>query len=142
MARRLVMDCSVCIKWYVPEPGADAARALLTSDAEQLLAPDLIIAELGNVLWKRQRNGTLSLAEARRMVDLIADPAVFPLIVVPAAMLLPLALVIAAECDRTVYDALYVALAVVENAQLVTADHRLANALAGTRFAHYVMVLS
>jgi predicted nucleic acid-binding protein len=37
---------------------------------------------------------------------------------------------IARAFDRTVYEAVYVALAVVSNAPLLTADERLANALA------------
>jgi predicted nucleic acid-binding protein len=37
---------------------------------------------------------------------------------------------IATAFERTVYDCLYVALAVHSNAQLITADERLANSLA------------
>jgi predicted nucleic acid-binding protein len=40
------------------------------------------------------------------------------------------AFAISAASGRTVYDAMYVALAVISNAPLVTADERLANALA------------
>jgi predicted nucleic acid-binding protein len=44
--------------------------------------------------------------------------------------LLPHAFVIAASFERTVYDSIYVALAVTTNRSLVTADERLANSLA------------
>jgi predicted nucleic acid-binding protein len=53
--------------------------------------------------------------------------------VVSAGASLPLlkdAFAISAASGRTVYDAMYVALAIVSNAPLVTADERLANALA------------
>jgi predicted nucleic acid-binding protein len=44
--------------------------------------------------------------------------------------ILPEALAIASFFGRTVYDSIYVALAVTSKTQLVTADERLANALA------------
>ena len=51
----------------------------------------------------------------------------------PCRPLLRDALTIALAFDRSVYDAVYVALAMVSNAPLLTADERLANAL-GVRF--------
>ena len=49
---------------------------------------------------------------------------------VPSLKLLGSALQIATGFERTVYDSLYVALAVQTNSQLITADERLANSLA------------
>ena len=49
---------------------------------------------------------------------------------VSSAVLLGLAFRIAIAFDRTVYDSLYIALAVHSKSQLVTADERLANAVA------------
>ncbi|MEK6604283.1 MAG: type II toxin-antitoxin system VapC family toxin, partial [Nitrospirota bacterium] len=53
---RLVVDASVAVKWLVPEIHADAARRILSPNNE-LLAPDLIWAEVGNVIWKKWRCG-------------------------------------------------------------------------------------
>jgi predicted nucleic acid-binding protein len=47
-----------------------------------------------------------------------------------ARPLLEDAFTVACTFNRTVYDSLYVTLAIVTNTQLVTADERLANALA------------
>jgi len=49
---------------------------------------------------------------------------------VSSLLLLPEALKIAFANDRGVYDCLYVALAAESRAELITADERLANALA------------
>jgi predicted nucleic acid-binding protein len=51
---------------------------------------------------------------------------------VPSLELLEAAFAIANAFQRTVYDSLYVALAISSRAQLLTADERLAHALAAT----------
>jgi predicted nucleic acid-binding protein len=51
---------------------------------------------------------------------------------VPSLELLEAAFGIANAFQRTVYDSLYVALAISSKAQLLTADERLARALAAT----------
>jgi predicted nucleic acid-binding protein len=49
---------------------------------------------------------------------------------IPSQRPVPGALELAAQYDRTVYDSLYVALARESSIELITADERLANALA------------
>jgi predicted nucleic acid-binding protein len=51
-----VVDASVVAKWFIPEPYKDNAERLLRdflNDRIELTAPDLLIAEVGNLLWKR-----------------------------------------------------------------------------------------
>jgi predicted nucleic acid-binding protein len=54
---RLVVDASVAVKWVLKEPDSDAARRI--AEQAELLAPDLLWAELGSLLWRRQRQGEL-----------------------------------------------------------------------------------
>jgi len=128
---RFVVDASVAVKWLLPEVHSGAARALLRAEVD-LLAPDLIRAEVGNVLWKRWRRGDLNAAEVDAALD---DFRRFPLEVHSAELLLESAWVIARETGLTVYDSLYVALAVAQQAPLVTADRRLFEALRGGALA-------
>jgi len=51
----------------------------------------------------------------------------------PSRAVLPEALKIASEFERSVYDSTYIALAVATGSELITADERLVNAL-GSRF--------
>ncbi len=93
-----------------------------------MLAPDLIRAELGNVLWKHWRRGELDAA----IVDAaLADFRRFPLEIHSSEALLESAWVIARDHGLTVYDSLYLALAVAQQAPLVTADRRLFEASRG-----------
>jgi predicted nucleic acid-binding protein len=96
----------------------------------RLMAPDLFWAEVGNILWKSVRNGRISATSAK---GAIMDLESLHLDAVPAGELLGDAFDIAAAFDRTVYDALYVALAIAADAPLVTADERLVMRL-GSRF--------
>jgi predicted nucleic acid-binding protein len=128
-----IVDASVAAKWFLPrkqEPLADEAGEILRDYAGgivQLLVPDLFWPEIGNILWKAARSGRISNSSAAESLDLMQK---FNLNTSPCEPLLKEAVAIALALDRTVYDAIYVALAVVSNAPLITADERLANALA------------
>ncbi len=134
----LVVDTSVAVKWYIPEPGSAAAVRLLAGE-DLLLAPDLLGPELGNVLWKKVRRGELTPREAGECA--IAFVELCPVSMLASAPYLPAALEIALRYGRTVYDALYLALALERGARYVTADDRLVHALAGTELATVVWQL-
>lgn len=130
---RIVVDASVAAKWFLPGRGetlTDEAFRLLQGYAKgeiRLVVPDLFWAELGNLLWKAVRQGRCTKTTAESALASLKDR---KLPTVPTVALLDVAFAIALTFDRTVYDSLYVALAVHSKAELVTADERLANALA------------
>lgn len=123
--RRIVVDASVVVKWLLPEIHSEAAKRLL-ADELQLWAPDLVWAEVGNVLWKRCRRGELP---ADVVTALLRDFRRFPLSVHPSESLLQAAWEVAHALDRSFYDSLYLALAAALDCPLVTADLKLWNAL-------------
>lgn len=133
-----VVDTSVAIKWYVPEPGAAAAVALLQGGF-RLYAPDRIASELGNVLWKKARRSELTPSEAAMVAEQFAVAC--PVTLRPTLALLRPAVEIAARFDRTVYDALYLATALSEGVPFVTADQRLHTALTLTPLAPFIRLL-
>jgi predicted nucleic acid-binding protein len=129
-----VVDASVAAKWFPPldrEPLASEAHAVLNRWIQgeiDLLAPDLIWIEIANILWRSVRQNRCSLREADSVLALMHEQG---LPTVPAQALLDSAFRIAVRHGRAAYDNLYVALAVDRDSQLVTADEKLANALAG-----------
>ena len=104
MKESLVVDCSVAIKWFVVEPHTDDARRILdgyqTGDIE-LLAPDLIYAEIGNTVWKKHRIQNLSTSDAQEIIETLRT---IDFSLMPSAVLLDDAYPLAVEHDRTVYD--------------------------------------
>jgi predicted nucleic acid-binding protein len=130
----LVVDASVAAKWGIMEEDSAAALRLLDGE-HRLLVPDLIWAELGNIVWKYHRRG---LVDADDVAGLIRQFQTVPLEVHSSGLLLEAAVDLAIQTSRTVYDCLYVALAIREGCQMVTADRRLVNALAGGPLERYV----
>jgi predicted nucleic acid-binding protein len=120
-----VLDASVAIKWFLPENHSEAACRLLAQQ-HSLYAPDLIFSEFANVLWKRVWKNEISKNEADSTLEgLLA----LHLQVQPSQSLMPLALEIACRVNRTVYDSLYLAGAIVLSSLLVTADGKFYRAL-------------
>jgi predicted nucleic acid-binding protein len=128
-----VLDASVAAKWFLPEIQerfVPEARRILKGYSEGsigLLVPDLFWCEIGNIFWKAVRIGRMSRSSAEEALANLAKQR-FP--TSSSAPLLEDAFAIASDFERSVYDAIYVALAVSTNRPLVTADERLANALA------------
>jgi predicted nucleic acid-binding protein len=124
----MVVDCSVAVKWFLEEPGDREALALLQS-GEPMIAPELIVAELVNVLWKRLIGGAIERSQAtdaaRELPQLLSE-------LCPLAGLAERALAIAGELRHPAYDCFYLALAEARDARLVTADRRFARRLEGT----------
>jgi predicted nucleic acid-binding protein len=130
---RAVVDGSVAAKWYFAEPGHEAADRVLAAriaGERELLAPDLIVPEFVNVLWKRVRRQECSRAAAEVVLTLweVDRPSL-----VPSSDLATQAFQLATALDQSVYDCLYLALALAIDAPLVTADHQLARAARRSR---------
>ena len=132
-----VVDASVVIKWFLSEVHAEAARRLQADDYD-LLAPDLLWPECGNILWKKVRREEITTAEARLIWGGLEQQSIA---IFPSSLIIEPALEVAFETNRTVYDSCYLALAMLTGGQLVTADQRLFNALKdGTYAAHLCWV--
>lgn len=133
----VVVDASVAAKWFFPEQHARAALRLLDGK-HRLLAPDLIRSEFGNVAWKNHRRGLITTDEA---AEIMHQFLLLPLEIYDSDTLIVSAVELAMATGRTVYDSLYVALAIDSKAVFVTADQRLANALAKGPLTRHVRLL-
>lgn len=116
-----VVDTSVAVKWVVPEVLSDRADELLARDPD-LLAPDLLLVEAANALWKKTMRKEISAREAERALRLLAESGID---LRPTAPLLARAMGLARRLGHPVYDCVYLALSQRERVPLVTADKRL-----------------
>jgi predicted nucleic acid-binding protein len=139
MMDKVVVDSSVAIKWFVVEPYSTEAHYILEeyqAGTLTLLAPDLLYAEVGNIVWKKHRFQGLAAEDAEEVLSAFR---LVTFMVTSCAPLLEEAYRLAVAHQRTVYDAMYLALSLREHCRWVTADERIANAL-GAIFPQIIWV--
>lgn len=133
--KTFVIDANVAAKWCLPEkdePLVSQARTLLeayTRAEIALIVPDLFWPELGNVLWKAVRRGRLSNSDAHSALEFLQG---LNIPTYSCSDFLPETLHLALFYGRSFYDSLYATLAQHSSVELITADERLANALAAS----------
>jgi predicted nucleic acid-binding protein len=119
----VIVDASVVVKWFFPEPQAAEAQQLL-SIAGSLTSPDLLPVEVGGALARRCRRREMRKPEVEAsMQDLLLLGIHFT----PSSALLTDALAIALAERQPMFDCLYLALARRSGRTLATFDRRLAD---------------
>ena len=134
----LVIDASIAVKWVVEE--SDTANALSLRRRAKLIAPELLIAECANILWKKTRRNELSRREALLAARLLQGA---DLELLPTRPLLEAATLIATDLDHPAYDCMYIALTAANDCSFVTADERLLRKLRQRKdSAYFTRVIS
>lgn len=121
----VIVDASVAIKWVVEEEGSQAAVDLRSRF--RFAAPELLIPECANILWKKTRRGELTAEEAVLAARLLEHAGIA---LHSMAGLLEPSVSLAIELAHPAYDCAYLAAAMRMGAVLVTADTRLLNVVA------------
>lgn len=135
--KRLVVDASIVVKWFIPEPGSIEAIKLLNPNI-QLYAPDIIRPEVANTLWKIHKRQMLTVDEASKIIENFLSSSIE---ICSSEALIADAFEIAVATGRTIYDSLYIALAIKRDSVLISADQRLVNALKNTGISRFVRIL-
>lgn len=129
-----VIDASVVMKWFLPELHKEKADTLLQGFLYRglnLTAPDVLAAEVGNVLWKRSvLTREISVSEAK---ESYLDFLNLGMPLESTSLIAEEAFRLATEEQHPVYDTLYVSLALSRGCELVTADETLVRKL-GNKF--------
>jgi len=122
-----VVDASALVRLFVPDgslpEGFEPFMQGVETGANVALAPQLLLAEAGNVVLRKVRGGQLRPEEGDELIALFVRA---PIRLAEHGALLASAFRLAAESGLTLYDALYLALAIERGARLFTGDERLA----------------
>lgn len=132
-----VLDASVAFKCFFPEEGSEAAQAYVGS-VGGLVAPDLILIEFASAASKNIRRGGTDASTAQAALEQVRELVAE---LHPTAPLVSPALTLAAELGVSVYDGVYVALAMRLDVQMITADLRLVRRVEGTQLSRFVAAL-
>lgn len=115
---RLVLDASAAIEVVLDRSKA-AQFVRLLGDADQVLAPDLLVSEVVNAIWKYHQFENLGLNICDRALELafgLVD------VIVSCKDLYREAFLLSRSARRPAYEMFYLALAQREDAALLTAD--------------------
>jgi len=130
-----VVDASAAAKWFLNEPYAEPARRLLQPE-RVLHAPDFFLLEMDNLFCKRIRRGDWTEEDAKearaRLRRIPVKTHAFP-------DLQDSAYALAVQSGRSIYDCLYLSLAMELRVPFVTADRRLYESLAAGPLARRVL---
>ena len=116
-----VVDASVALKWLIPEALSEQADRVRDGE-EDIVAPDLLVVEAANALWRKSAAREISPREADTALALLKHSGID---LRPTPPLVERAMELARRFSHPVYDCTYLALAERERARFVTADQRL-----------------
>jgi predicted nucleic acid-binding protein len=117
----VVLDTSAAVLVTLQRAGWERLRDFLDS-ATWVQAPDLLIPEAANALWKEHRFGVLGLEDSEKALGRIVD---IPDEVVPSVSLHKEAFALAALTERPAYDMFFLVLARRNSATLLSIDRKL-----------------
>ena len=130
-----IVDASVAAKWFIQEEYSGAALSVLRQ-GNRLHAPDFLFLEMSSIICKWIRRDVVAVEEAGELRHELRR---YPIQIHPFASYLDSALAIANQTGQSIYDCLYVALAAILNAKMVTADHRLYESIRNGRFKKHIV---
>lgn len=119
----LVVDASVAVKWLIREVDSGVAEAL---SARLLAAPSLVLVECANALWRRAKAGEVPMSVLAGKMRALRRA---PLRLEPLERHLDHAVELAVGLRHSVYDCVYLAMALASGAQVVSADRRFVSAV-------------
>ena len=125
-----IVDASVALLWLIDLPASKEAEQLLQRD-ETIIAPDILVPEIANALWKTVTFAGLPSAEAQDAMNTLDR---FFSEIAPTYPLRDRALAIALELKHPAYDCFYLAFAEQRACPLITADKRLVRKAKKTPF--------
>ncbi len=116
----IVVDANIAIKWAFQENHSKEARSLLDF-SPLILAPDFIMTEISNIIWKKVLQKALPDYEAQpiylQIQKIISS-------FIESRSLLSNVIDLSIELNHPIYDCIYLATAQKYNVKVLTADRR------------------
>ena len=114
-----VIDASALAKFILKEKGWEEVAEELKAGT---LSVDLVVKEVANAVWKRFREGAVSLEESKIMLKALKEILEKAVRVEGELTYLDGAVEMTFNRDITIYDSLYIAMAKEKGLRLLTAD--------------------
>ncbi|MEX0779217.1 MAG: type II toxin-antitoxin system VapC family toxin [Balneolales bacterium] len=134
---KLVIDAGVALKWFLNEEFSEQARSIMKQDYE-FHVPDLFFLETSAVLSKKARRRELYINEATRIRNILA---LFPFDVTPDEYLKDQAFDLSLKFKVSMYDCMYIMLAMAVEGKMITADRRFYRSMQQFGLAEWVALV-
>jgi predicted nucleic acid-binding protein len=113
----IVVDTSIALQWVLSEP--EAVRTEVYLGNPEVIAPDVLLVEVANVLAKKVRAGDLAVAESLEAPAIVRGGVAR---LIPTVSVVSRALEISVKISHPVYDCVFLACAEQVKGQLATRD--------------------
>jgi predicted nucleic acid-binding protein len=131
----LVVDACIGTKWFFEEIYTEHAVRIL-DDKYTLHAPDLFLLEITNLLCKRIRRREITRNASDEIRKALTQ---LPVNYHDENQLIDSAYEIAITTGSSLYDCIYIALAILLDCQMVTSDKRLVDNITNTPFNKHIL---
>ena len=125
MKEILIIDASISIKWFLDEEYSEESLKLLEKEIS-LIVPELFFIEVYNILTKKVRRKEISIEEATTIKDTITK---ISFETFSNGSLLESAFELSNVTNKSIYDCIYLSLAVLKKGIMITADEKFYNSL-------------
>lgn len=116
----IVVDASAVSAFLLKEPGWKKLSTYLTNS----VSIDHLVKEVSNAIWKAYIRKNISWDEALKLFKILESMIGINIVLEPENKYIEKALKIALDHNITVYDALYLALAIKKNLPILTFDEK------------------
>jgi len=131
-----VIDASILASYLVRDEFFEEAKEILYS--ENISAPDLIIPETANVVWKHvylyHRISEKEAIELMNNMKVLIEN----MEIISSIKIINEALKVAVKAGITIYDSIYLTLAINKNEKLKTFDEKLKNKIKKSIYKKYI----
>jgi len=134
----LIMDASVFTAWFLNE--INSQKAVDLQDSYNLSAPETILYEVSNAIWKAKRRKQINDEDAAIFINALHD--IENITYYPCRKYIKKAYALTGEINHDyIYDCIYLALSLDLDIPLVTADKNFIKKLTKTRYKKSVLYL-
>lgn len=132
---QFVVDSSIAAKWFLTEEYTDVSLKLLDPDFE-LHVPSIFFLEIDNILCKKIRRNELSNQESQKVRNGIRE---MPFYVHSFEDVLEPAYEIAIRTGASIYDCIFLAVALIGDFMVVTADRRFFENILKSQYSKHII---
>ena len=132
---QFVVDSSIAVKWFFTEEYTDASLKILDPEIE-MHVPSIFFLEIDSIICKKIRRKEISNQESQKVRNGIRE---MPFYVHSFEDVLEPAYQIAIQTGASIYDCIFLAIALIGNYVMVTANRRFLECIQKSQYLRHIV---